>query len=382
MDSFALAYVPANGAEAEREKFSIKVNINLWTHCGWKAECPVLDIGLMVSRISLAQTIRLYIPFPVSKDNFSDLCKCLSKDSDLLGAVFNEPYTAKDRSGEVKKADVFKGREQTLEFTLYELDFSSKDVKLSQYKEKGTFLDFNIGNIIGSSNAVGSCDEYYFRFRIESPALNRCVREYQAPNRYFETLVNSTYMVDMRFNNTRSLEHSLVQELTAQNGWMLAPINSLHFLLMAKVDVDVEKDFDSARVLEEKIWNDYVNISNLKTSDMQTIVRPTEDIIAYHTSSKGEKKTDGSGRKDIGSWEFFTRIKTGRCNSKTIIPYLFLLILLNIASNFAFNILLELICQYLAQQGVVYFIWQVLALTVIGAICYFMLRGSASQKIK
>lgn len=374
MDSFALAYVSANGAETEREKFSIKVNINLWTQCGWKDDCPVLDIGLMASNVSLVKKIRLYIPFPIEKENLSDLCECLSGNTDLLGAVFNEPYTSAARSGEMKKTDVLEGKDRKTKFTLYSLDFASNDVELS-HKQKGVFLDFNIGNIIGSSSAVDFCDEYYFRFRIESPELKNCVREYQAPNRYFETLVNSTYMVDMRFNNTRSLDHSLVQELTAQNGWMLAPINSLHFLLMAKVDVDVEKDFDSARVLEEKIWNGYVNLpkkSREKSTEVQTELRTTEDIVAYHKSVKGKDKADGSGKENIGSWEFFTKIKTGRCNGKTIIPYLLLLILLNIASNFASNILLSL--TDFAQSELISLGLQVFVLIVITIICFVMLH--------
>lgn len=375
LDSFALAYVPAAGAKAERESFSIKVNINLWTQCGWKDDCPVLDIGLMASNVSLAEKIRLYIPFFVDRKNLTDLCGCLSKNTDLLGAVFNEPYTSTARSGEVKKTDVLEGKNRNTKFTLYNLDFTSKDVELSTYKQKGTFLDFNIQNIIGSSNTAGSCDEYYFRFRIESPELKKCVREYQAPNRYFETLVNSTYMVDMRFNNTRSMEQSLVQVLTAQGGRLLASINSLHFLLMTKVDVDVDKDFKSARVLEEEIWNSYVNLpkqSGEKSTEIQTESRTTEDIIAYHTSVKGNDKEDGSGKENIGSWEFFTKIKTGRCNGKTIIPYLVLLILLNITSNFASNILLSL--TDFAQSELISLGLQVFVLIVITIICFVMLH--------
>lgn len=377
MDSFALAYVSANGAE-EKDKFSIKVNINLWTQCGWKDDCPVLDIGLLVSKVSMAEKIRLYIPFPIDTQNLSDLCGCLSKNTDLLGAVFNEPYTSTARSGEVKKTDVLEGKDRKTKFTLYNLDFTSKDVELSCYKDKGTFLDFNIKNIVGSSNTAGSCDEYYFRFRIESPVLKKCVREYQAPNRYFETLVNSTYMIDMRFNNTRSMDQSLVQVLTAQNGWMLASINSLHFLLMTKVDVDVDKDFDSARVLEEEIWNDYVNLPKQngdKSSEAQMESRTTEDIIAYHTSVKGKEKQDGSGKENIGSWEFFTKIKTGRCNGNTIVPYLVLLILLNIASNFASDMLLS-IPEFNAEI----FIVKTAMLFIIAIICFIMLRKLILKK--
>ena len=206
MDSFALAYIPTK--KDKDYDFSIKVNINLWTQCGWKNDEPVLDIGFFISKLSAAQTIRLYVPFVVDTSNLEDLCECLSKDASLLGAVFNEPYTSADIPNQNKKARVFEGDDSKVKFILYKLDFSSQnDVQLDSYRNgetQGTFLDFDAKNILGSIKE-GDCQDYYLRFRIQSPELRKCVREYEAPNRYFETLVNSTYMVDMRFNNTRSM---------------------------------------------------------------------------------------------------------------------------------------------------------------------------------
>ena len=345
LESFALAYIPSNDKNTKdnesKDLFSVKVNINLWTQCGWDEETPVLDIGLMLSHLSDAQKIKLYLPFPVKKEELKDLCACLSKDANLLGAVFNEPYTSTDITT-TKRAVVTKGISGATEFILYKLDCSSiDDVELSDYKNgRGTFLDFN-PQVIKSSSKDNSCDKYYLRFRIQSKALKDCVREYQAPNRYFETLVNSTYMIDMRFNNTRSMDLSLVQQLT-QNDCHLAPIEGLHFLLMSKVDVDVDANgsFTSSRVLEKDIWNKYVNLSDKEK-------RKTEDIIAYHHSSKKFKRdaTGESEKGDIGSWEFFARLKAGKCGPMTIIPYVLLLILLNVISNLSFNILLTLLPQ-------------------------------------
>jgi hypothetical protein len=363
LDSFALAYVPTEKV-AEESRFSVKVNINLWTQCGWNEENPILDIGLMISNLSDASKVRLYIPFCLKYEELEDLCECLSKDANLLGAVFNEPYTSiDDLASNSKKAEVIKGRNsKETEFILYKLDFSSeKDVVITSYKNnKGTFLEFDPHFIKGNATK-DACDQYYLRFRVRTPSLKECVREYQAPNRYFETLVNSTYMVDIRFNNTRSMDRSLVQELTAQDNWSLAPINGLHFLLMTKVDVDVDTNsrFNSSRALEKDIWNDYVNLDN-------TTKRSTEDIIAYHSSQKVKAM-----ETDIGSWEFFTRLKAGKCNAKTIGPYLFLLIFLNIESNFAFNLCLTLL-PFKEKAGVFIAI-QVLVLLAIAFVCWRIL---------
>lgn len=368
MDSFALAYIPT--PKDKNYDFSIKVNINLWTQCGWKNDEPVLDIGFFISKLSAAQTIRLYIPFVVDTSNLEDLCECLSKDASLLGAVFNEPYTSADIPNQNKKARVFEGDDSEVKFILYKLDFSSQnDVQLKPYRNgetQGTFLDFDAKDILGGIKE-GECQDYYLRFRIQSPELRKCVREYEAPNRYFETLVNSTYMVDMRFNNTRSMNRSLVQTLTTQNNYALAPINGLHFLLMTKVDVDVSNDFNSSRVLEKKTWDEYVNLKGEG--------RTTEDIVAYHCSKKFDVKKVPDGEavlKDIGSWEFFTRIKAGRCSICTILPYILLLILFNITSNFVFNIILSLLPQ--GENGDAGYLPQIIALLIIAVICYGILR--------
>lgn len=375
MDSFALAYIPTK--KDKDYDFSIKVNINLWTQCGWKNDEPVLDIGFFISKLSAAQTIRLYVPFVVDTSNLEDLCECLSKDASLLGAVFNEPYTSADIPNQNKKARVFEGDDSKVKFILYKLDFSSQnDVRLNSYRNgetQGTFLDFDAKNILGSIKE-GDCQDYYLRFRIQSPELRKCVREYEAPNRYFETLVNSTYMVDMRFNNTRSMNRSLVQTLTTQNNCALAPINGLHFLLMTKVDVDVSNDFNSSRVLEKKTWDEYVNLKGEG--------RTTEDIVAYHCSKKYDSKTISEGEKvlkDIGSWEFFTRLKAGRCSVRTIFPYILLLILFNVASNFVFNIIFSFLPQ--GENGRVDYFPQIIALLIIAFICCVILVKKKSCSI-
>lgn len=161
MDSFALAYVPSNDKNdennANKEHFSVKVNINLWTQCGWDDETPVLDIGLMLSHLSDAKKIRLYLPFQVEKEDLEDLCECLSKDANLLGAVFNEPYRSADVTSNSKKVEVMKeGDAKKTEFILYKLDFlSPNDVKLIPYKKnKGTYLEFDPHFIKGTTNDV------------------------------------------------------------------------------------------------------------------------------------------------------------------------------------------------------------------------------------
>jgi IMP dehydrogenase len=74
---------------------------------------------------------------------------------------------------------------------------------------------------------------------------------------------------------------------------------------MTKVDVDVDANFGSSRVLEKDIWDKYVNLSDKEK-------RKTEDIIAYHSSKKLQKDAMSAVKVGIGPGSICTtRIVTG-----------------------------------------------------------------------
>lgn len=335
MDSFALAY--EKDSDEECDDFYVKVNINLWIQCESKEKTPVLDLGFMLYNITNVKKIRIYFPFLVSETQITDLCGILSKDNDLLGAVFNEPYSLKTIPDNPKKVLVNRvgngNNESNVDtpFVLYSID-PRNDIIFEEFngREAGTFADIDISSIKGNVSAGNNEDDkeasnYYLRLRVQSPDLADIVREYKSPNRFFDTLVNSTYMVDLRFNNTRSMDHTLVEELTSRNCFRLAPISSLHMLLMTKVYVDVDKSpFCSSRVIEKNIWNNYVE----KIFGGKEML----DVIAYHAKSVAN---DG---KNIGSWEFFTRMKVGKIITRTLLFYFSFLAFFTITCNLLTNL--------------------------------------------
>lgn len=327
MDSFAIAYIPATEHSAESENtFKIeKINLNLWTQCGWSDDRPILDMGFLITNLNYAEKIRISIPFEIKKSELSDLCEVMGNSTNLLGAVFNEPYTSTQLPGDTKFYEVSSYGSSARKFALYKISFEH-DVTIScdEYGDSTvTFIDIDSSSIDKNNRF----DKYYIRFRIDSNNLKNCIKEYKAPNQFFETLNNSTYMVDLRFNNTRSMDQDLVKELT--NEYQLAPVESLHFLLMTKAYVDVDQTpFMSSRSLEDKVWDEYI-----PTKDEN---KTTNNIIAYHhkTKSKSESKPN------IGSWEFFTRMKSGKCTKWTVLAYVGVVVLINLLSSIIWDILL------------------------------------------
>ena len=383
MDSLALAYMPKTTTSKSVDTFSVKVNINLWTQCGWKNEVPVLDIGLMLYNLPLVKELRLYFPFDLETNQIKDLCTLLAHDQDLTGAVFNEPYSIHNDPSIPKKTrvELVSGqnspKKSDAPFALYCLD-PENDIKLESFKTAGaevtgTFATINVDSIVddmaannGGRPADPKITNYYLRFRIQSPQLSDSVREYKAPNRFFETLVTSTYMVELRFNNTRSMHSTLVEKLTSRDGYQLAPIQSLHMLLMTKVYVDVDSSsFNSSRAIEENIWNKYV--------EQISGGEQPKDIIAYHAKSTAKENTS-----DIGSWEFFTRMRAGKFSIQTIIPYILILAIITVTFNIVTDVV---ICLLTIILPTVNLLIKKIAAIIIGALCvFFALRRQRNKQ--
>jgi hypothetical protein len=158
---------------------------------------------------------------------------------------------------------------------------------------------------------------------------------------------------------------TLVEKLTSRDGYQLAPIQSLHMLLMTKVYVDVDSSsFKSSRAIEENIWNKYVEEISGK--------KPPKDIIAYHAKSSSEDVASG-----IGSWEFFARMKAGKFSIQDIIPYILLLAIFSIS----FNVLTDIVLYFLPELfPAINLIWKKILVVVLGAVIIWIALRQQGKK--
>lgn len=316
MDSFALGYLSKKNSDKEC-KFKVKVNVNLWMQCGWKLKEPVLDLGFMLYNLRDVEKLYIYIPFELENTEFIDLCETVAKERNLLGAIFNEPYLPESCLMPKRTKIEYSSKKPHIKntgdvpFYLYALD-SQNDLNFEKFQGQksesvGTFITINAESIVGDDSDP-NVSNYYIRFRLKTPKLSGLVRQYHRPNRCLESFVNAINMAEFRFNNTRSMDHSLVEKLTDRDGVKLAPISSLHFLLMTHASVDVDCfPFKSSRVIEKNIWNDYVQaISDGKEP---------EDIVAYHA------KFAGKDNDTIDSIEVFTKIKIAKSEKIAFVIY-------------------------------------------------------------
>ncbi len=328
MDSFAFSYeLNKDFKELKEDELpSATMNFNLWTFCDFEPDQFKLDIGFKIKNISNIKNMCFYVPFKVDEEDIVDLGEALSENNKVLCAIFNEAYSVQ-RIANSKLVKIVKPKSSNAEFYIYALD-TAENIAIEYYKvNKGTFLYINVDKIKSSFKNMGNdFNTCYFRFRIQSEELKRIVRDYPVKNRFFETKVYSTYLIDFRLNNMRSMDESLIEKMSNELDFM--NMDSVHFLLMTRADVDVDTNsFTKAgRVLEDGIWEKYIYLNGSKVKNLK-------DIIAYHAAQKKDEN------KYIESWEFFTKMKVGKCSKKTIGAFIGVTAVIGVCVNIISNIL-------------------------------------------
>lgn len=313
------------------------MNFNLWTQCDTSSD-SFLDIGFMLSGISAAKKLYYYIPFEgVAVEDLS----LKINNSKAIGAIFNEKYSVVDFSGSNRFWPIQNDADRKVAFVIYSWKDDTDDaIKVvdSGYKN-GVCLEINVDKIVQQIDNVPNAqftkeDVFYFRFRVRIPdpkQTNTIVRRYTPPNSFLQSTLATTYIVDFRFDDLRSLPDAISSKIITPNT-NFVPISKLHFLLMTKAHVDVEtgaRDI-SLRELEDETWDDYIDKKF-----------GTKDVVAYHCAVKRNAE-----QPPIKQWEFFAKIKVNNSTWRVVVVYLIALAIITIVLNLASSLLWEWICTF------------------------------------
>ena len=314
------------------------MNFNLWTQCD-TSSASFLDIGFKISGISAARKLYYYIPFAgISVD---DLSLKINK-SKAIGAIFNEKYSVIDISDSNHFWPIRDDVNNSIAFVIYSWNNDSGDsaVQVIQkgYRD-GVCLEIDVDKlrrqVVSIPNAqFTENDVFYFRFRIQIPGpkqSNTIVRKYTPPNSFLQSTLATTYIVDFRFDDLRSLPEAISSKIVTPNTDFV-PVSKLHFLMMTKAHVDVEtgaRDI-SLRELEDETWDDYIDNKF-----------DTKDVVAYHCAEKAKKE-----HPPIKQWEFFAKVKVNNSTWQVVIVYLLVLAVITIIFNLVSSFLWEWICSF------------------------------------
>lgn len=333
MESFAFWYKKKINSD-NAATLSAILHFNLWCECGWdrekkkhkasrKGKNPFLDIGFKIINLKSADELYFFLPFSIPEDqkleHIEDL-GCKFKETALVDALFNKNY-ATTISANSKAIDVNCANEND-QFKIYQLDVAN-DISLTPFGS-GTILTIKTDRILQNS---GEEYVYYFRFRIKDYPLDFLIHKYSSPNKVLQSLFNTTFMIDFRYHNIRSLDNSLVEKFHEGNN-QTVNVTALHFFLMTKAYVDVSSsDFKRVRKIEHNIWEAYVDGHD------------TTDLVAYHYVDKADTSKSPDGQEQyLNSSELFTKFRVERA----VIPlYIFCTILLGIFGSLIGSALFE-----------------------------------------
>lgn len=304
MESFAFWY-KYNDPVNKGDQVIATMNFNLWSECEWKDD-PYLDIGFKVKNLENAEELYFFLPFKIKESekllHIEDL-GCKFNKTELVDAVFNESHAttiaANTKAIMVEETKASGENDNKNKFYIYQLDIQH-DIDLELFAD-GTIITIKTENIINSVEKGSKGNVFYLRFRVKNHKLESLIHKYTSPSFAVQSLFNTTYMIDFRFHNIRSLDKTLIEKFN-ENGTAIVGVDALHFLLMTKAYVDVDisnKGFKSTRKIEQGVWRDYVNDNN------------TEDLVAYHFADKAKSKDKGDKADvmTIDSSELFAKFR-------------------------------------------------------------------------
>lgn len=319
MDSFAFWCQKKDG---RTESVTAIMNFNLWTQCGWdkcKTFRDFLDVGFLISNLKATEKLFFYIPFEIGKEDIVDL-GCKLTQSKILNAIFNENYCVTD-IGNQQKHWLVKDSESSTAKVVFDLSLLKGNNYAVQKIYGGTLVTIDSSNVMNYSGADNNRD-FYMRFRIRCDAAS-FIREFKPKKSFLQSTIASTYIIDFRFNNLRSLDSDLIENAQSKNHEFIY-FTKLHFFLMTKADIEVDGN-SCPRELEEDIWQNYVDN------------RDTADVVAYHSSKKNDSHQTSL------AWEYFTKLKVNKSTRKIFAFYIGWLSLITIT----LNIISSAICKFL-----------------------------------
>lgn len=266
MRSFAVWFESEN----DEKKCMLEFHVNLWKKSERK---PVyfFDFGLMIDDIKEIQSIFIYCPFELKKNQIKDLGSIISSNS-LANAIFNEDLTT--TMGKPNRMLV--EREGKEKFIVYSIEVENQ-INLTNFTKDdnvegdkgGTIIKLDIKSI----KVEESLTKYYFRFRIKSHIeelsfVNNHIKGVSVLNNSF----TNTEVIDFRLNDTRSFRESLKERFADGKKF---DIESIHYLILRNENDSIIHHGDTvhSRILEKTLWKDYID-------------EDIGNIIAYHIKKK------------------------------------------------------------------------------------------------
>ncbi len=274
---------------------SIEMHVNLWKIATKKnGYRRFIDIGINLLDPQTLNRLRIYVPVKLEANNVFDIVGSFINDNSLICTLFNENYRSIHKPN--SKAHSIHDNSGSFKFDIYELDQSNFHL---EHRYNGTIINVMISNTSPT----------YIRCRIDNTFCDQIVNIQRPSNSFFQSAFSKIEITDFRVNDVRDLNNSLLEEMNKEK---IPQISKGHFFYMISSNEEVinyQIPFINCRILEKQKWLKYIGENSLKQD---------EEVLAYHWKISNN------------NFNIFVKTKFENNNWKTILWYLFVLLLLTI----------------------------------------------------
>lgn len=347
------------------------LQINLWNiqvkdlSLGKKLPYKAIDFGV-VCPLS-ASEVTFLLPFKVENNDFQDLVKCLSGDTDLACSVFNEDLKSlsePDKSYHTIECSNFK-------YVMYEL--SDDNIIENKHDENAdiTTLTFRINSNFEESQFKGF--QLYIRFRLKLKNFNSFATKKEVSNDWLQSAFSSTYMFDIRINDVRELSKKK-KELEEFRGFHLPEFKKIHFFYMSDSEETVENGSSiklDSRLLEKERWHSYLgkNIEFTSSNIAHHWKKASKETLRLkNITSEGENAKVGFENYTplFKNFTLFFKTEFSELKNKRIAFYLFIILALGVVASAIVSI-----GNFLISKSLWIWIGMIVVLMIIVCCCVF-----------
>ena len=303
-------------AEAKAE-----FHINLW-HFSNKKLRDFIEIGVMPNDPSALIAIRIFVPFPVRREDIEDLGPDFAS-TELAQGIFNETLSS-TRKPNGKSVELKVGAKTYCHVHLFSPEQGSIDPGELDVMEKdgGSLITITSTALESLARQCGGNPECgYFRLRILPPKHDArpFVTSIKPKDRAWTSGFEEIEYIDCRLNEARTLPTSIeAYSDAAPHG--LADVSRIVFLAVVPVASSItssHSEWHKSRLLETEIWKGYVP-HGLE-----------EGMVVYHW----RKRFEGAGHNTLQGFSAFVKLQTRKTGVLVICIYVLVAFLLGVIGS-------------------------------------------------
>ncbi len=239
---------------------SLELDINLWKP---DDDNGYLEIGFRIFNWSNKSCLHCILPFSLKRTEIIDKSPFLREHPAVLEALFNDSLTIETVDDDPRFSKITRSESKFYLFSP-ERNLRIEDTN-NDDEQENTHI---IVDIPKDTSKLDSKIDIYVRLRFKPSSYSPIITNENLPARFFSGMSEKMTFIDFRINSMRSISYSLRTKAKSTK------IKKVNFFLIVDAWSQVvmgTTEHGSARLLEEKIWSDFIN-HNTESKDKSYLV--------------------------------------------------------------------------------------------------------------